>query len=287
MNSVQHTIISIFQQLPDFKGKRRLAKWLLAGLINSEKNTLISGKENLKYKLPNLVETVGFEILINGMYEKETSDFIISQLPKGGRLLDIGGNIGAVIVPVLHKRKDIVAVSIEASPRIFAFLQENIRMNNLVNVTLINKAITDTSGLKVSFFSPESNYGKGSLSASFTDKAEEVDTIMLDDLCSGESNFRPDFIKIDVEGYEYFVFKGGAELLQSPQAPDILLEFVDWAEANAGAGIGSSQQILLDYGYSIYKFENGWQKNQLISTPLTSGASMLFATKNNGVTPHE
>jgi FkbM family methyltransferase len=38
------------------------------------------------------------------------------------------------------------------------------------------------------------------------------------------------FIKIDVEGYEYTVFKGGKELLSQDDAPDIFLEFVDWAE---------------------------------------------------------
>jgi FkbM family methyltransferase len=281
MNTTDRILVKIFQQLPDFKGKRRLAKLLLKQLIASTKDLTIKGTDSLEYKLPNLVETVGFEILINGIYEKDTSDFIISQVPKDGSLLDIGANIGAVTIPVLHKRKDITAVSVEASPRIYRYLETNVRQNDLTGVTLVNKAVTATDGLKVNFFSPENNYGKGSLSASFTDKAEEVETITLDTLCEEKRLLKPDFIKIDVEGYEYAVFKGGKRTLASEDAPDILLEFVDWAEGNAGEQAGSAQQLLFDYGYKIFQFENSRNITKRLSRPLTSGASMLIATKKN------
>ena len=44
-------------------------------------------------------------------------------------------------------------------------------------------------------------------------------------------------------------------LLGRPDAPDIIFEFVDWAEEAAnGAEIGASQQILRDMGYRIFYF---------------------------------
>jgi len=62
-----------------------------------------------------------------------------------------------------------------------------------------------------------------------------------------------DFIKIDVEGYEYHVFKGAETTLSRPDAPDILFEFVDWAEEKAaGIAIGDAQRILKSYGYRIF-----------------------------------
>jgi Methyltransferase FkbM domain len=104
-----------------------------------------------------------------------------------------------------------------------------------------------------------------------------VTTISLNDLMD-ESSLPIDFVKVDIEGFEALAFKGGGRLLSSAHAPNILFEFVDWAEKLSDQEPGSAQIELLNFGYHLYAFENGKIANR-IDTPIISGACLIFATK--------
>ena len=89
------------------------------------------------------------------------------------------------------------------------------------------------------------------------------------------------FIKIDVEGYEHYAFKGAENLLRKDDAPGILFEFADWAE-NLASGLkaGDAQRILKDFGYDLFIF-NVDQSITPINDILTEGNFMLFAKKGH------
>jgi len=268
----------LLRKLPDFRGKRRVSKILLGSKILQKTDLTVKGKFGCTYILPNIQETIGFEILINGVYEPETILFIKQRIKESGKLLDVGANIGAICAPLGMLRRDIHIVSLEASPWVFEYLRQNISANQLTNLELINKAISSEKGKIVEFFSPKDKFGKGSLAPIFTSEAEKIETTTIDELAASEGNII-DFIKIDVEGFEASAFRGGSKFLSSPQAPDILFEFVDWAEELAGEKIGSSQGVLMDYGYDLYTFLKGKIVERL-SHPLLKGGHLIFATKN-------
>lgn len=263
-----------------FKGKQRLARFLLNNSIANKKDFWVKGKQNCEYFIPNLVENIGFEIFINGVFEQETSDFFASRLPPGGVFLDLGANIGTITIPLIRKRKDVKVVCVEAAPWIFNYLQKNLARNEAQNVTAINKVLFYTDHEVVNFYSPGDKFGKGSLSPVFTDKLVKVETVKTDSLVRDLGLRKVDIIKIDVEGYEYHVFKGATELLGRADAPDILFEFVDWAEENAkGIEVGDAQQILLDMGYRIYYFNNKLKKMKELKSVIREGFFMLYASK--------
>ena len=87
-------MVKYLQLIPDFKGKKRLSKYILDLFYDSKKSVKVDCKNGLSFVLPNTVENVGFEVLINGSYEQEMVDFIIENLPNGAGFLDIGANIG-------------------------------------------------------------------------------------------------------------------------------------------------------------------------------------------------
>lgn len=271
----------ILRKLPIFRGKQRLSKWLLKTEIESLKNIETEDKIGCKYLLPNIKENIGFEIFINAVYEPETIELIIELLQPNALFLDIGANIGAISLPICKCRPDVSAYSIEASPRVFEYLKINTHLNELSNCTVINKAISDIDNQELNFYSPVDNYGKGSFANVFTNDAERVTTITLDSLLSKYSIVNPDVIKIDIEGFEYVAFKGGVHALSKPDAPDIIFEFVDWAERLSKLCVaGGAQQQLLDYGYSLYEIKKSG-KLKLRETVITKGAAMLLATKKN------
>lgn len=83
-----------------------------------------------------------------------------------------------------------------------------------------------------------------------------------------------------MEGFESQAFREGRKLLGANQGPDILFEFVDWAEAASGVSPGEAQAVLMSCGYSVHVLHNNSLSNA-ITTPVSKGAFMLYGTKRN------
>ena len=56
-------------------------------------------------------------------------------------------------------------------------------------------------------------------------KAEKVQLITLDDYCKENRIARIDLLKCDVEGHEYFVFKGAQEMIEAEKILRIQFEY--------------------------------------------------------------
>ena len=68
-------IYKFLQKLPLFKGKLRLAKVLI---FNKEKPRQFTINHGLTIAVPNLIENISFELLVNGIYEQYIIDLITS-----------------------------------------------------------------------------------------------------------------------------------------------------------------------------------------------------------------
>ncbi len=68
--------------LPDFRGKRRLVRYLLRSYMATAKDLTIEGSMSCRYLLPNLKETIAFDLFCNGTYEPETFRFLSSLLER-------------------------------------------------------------------------------------------------------------------------------------------------------------------------------------------------------------
>ena len=270
---------ALLRLIPHFKGKFRLTRLLFSNKLKTAKDITITGRNGLQYYLPNLKENIAFEIFADGIYEKETSDLIVEKLCPNAVLLDVGANIGSITMPVCTARPDVKVICAEASVNVFTYLQKNIAFNKLKNCVLVNKAISNADDEEVIFFNPDDLFGKGSMASSFVGTSEKIKTITIDTLLANLKITALDFIKIDIEGYEYFAFKGAEKTLQQTNAPDILFEFLDCAEnADRNLKPGDAQRLLMNYGYNLYRID---KHHKLIKqeAPLEKGEAMLFATK--------
>lgn len=271
-------VSGILRKVPDFKGKQRITRLIYGNYLKKASDILVTGSYGCRYILPNLIETISFEIFINGMYEKDTHEFLLKRIPPNAVVLDLGANIGSIIIPICRKRSDVRAICVEASPWVFEYLKKNVELNGLRNIDLVNKAVLDSDDQTIDFYGPEEKFGKGSLTPNYTNKSVPILATRVDTLLKERNIPKVDIIKIDIQGFEYYAFKGACHLLRSPDAPDILFEFEDWAEREAsGLKAGFAQSLLKEYGYDIYSFEKGRLVRQ--EEIIVTGTHMLYASK--------
>lgn len=173
-------------------------------------------------------------IIEHGEWEEPVREALRKYLPVGGTFFDIGANIGLHSIyaaALVGPHGTIVAV--EPHPRIERFLWSNVEINGLgQRVSVLRCAATDgatdivsfdyfaehpgMSGLKV----PESRL----LEARGSVETISVPTTTIDDLV--KKHGVPDFIKIDVEGFESLVIRGAERTLTERSCPVFLLEWL-------------------------------------------------------------
>lgn len=93
---------------------------------------------------------------------------------------------------------------------------ENMLANNIVNVELIQKAVSDSQGeMKLNVLESYGHHSLGKVSTSKQVGIQAVSVVTLDMFCTSTNIDEIDFLKVDVEGFEMEVFKGAINLFEN------------------------------------------------------------------------
>jgi len=264
-------LLQFYRALVPFKGKFRLGKLLFRSFIDKNYSFEFKAHQHIKYKIPNTIESLGIELLINGVYEKDVVTFLKDHVKAGEFYFDVGANIGALGLPIKKNNPGIKYIGFEASPNTFEYLKYNFSENKIENYELHNFLVHEEDRQLLKFYQAE-KYGESSMAPTFTEEYIHVDSISLDSFCKTQQIHRINWIKVDVQGFELFVFKGLKQLLIDKKVENILFEFEHWAEEWAGVEIGAAQQYLIDIGYEL--FDLGGKK---LTGIITYGETMIWA----------
>ena len=157
-------------------------------------------------------KTIDDTIMNLGFWEPDMSKLIRKNLRKWDVFLDIGANIGyfsLLASSIVGNEGEVLAF--EPSSKNFAELQKNIALNNFSNISAIRHAVSNTATTKNLFYNPTNPGGSSLVENLHSGKeGESIETIVLDDFL-GEKKI--DFIKMDIEGYEYFAILGMKKIL--------------------------------------------------------------------------
>lgn len=134
--------------------------------------------------------------------------------------LDLGANIGVTALALSEIAPDGTIYAFEPSPTVYPLLVSNVKDNDCRNIRTRQLAVADIDG-KATFFD-KSAYGHIS-----ADGEVEVATATLETIVGALQLDRIDFIKIDIEGYEYKVLRSALTLLRRFD-PIIYFEFNTW-----------------------------------------------------------
>lgn len=196
-------------------------------------------------------------------------------LQAGDICWDIGANIGfyTCFFAVLVGDKGSV-VSFEPTSVTMSFLENNVHLNNLQNVLLKKIAVGDTQGRMQIFMNmPDKAEGTVSLRTTSGPHSEMIDIDTIDNLSACLPV--PDFIKIDVEGYQMKVFEGGKKFFLN-HSPMIMAELGD----NDKTLMSSTQDFLCNCGYTICEFTKHALK-RCDNIVLSNGRNFLMVKENS------
>lgn len=152
-------------------------------------------------------------------YEPIIQNKVAPYIKDGDLVFDIGGNIGQYLLLF----SELVGVSgrvvsIEPDSKNFTFLQFNVNINKILNTIILNTGLDKSTSILNFYRDTETGGRKGSfkkefVESSFNGQIEEVNTITFDSLI--DIYGKPQFVKIDVEGYEVNVLEGLTYALES------------------------------------------------------------------------
>lgn len=158
-------------------------------------------------------------------------DYLFKTIKPGQTVLDIGAHKGGYLYLILQLiGKNGKVVAFEPQSLLFNYISKMKRLLNWDNVTVEHIALSDTE-TETTLFIPTNNVSsKSAPGATILNNrerndigfTEKVGTDSLDHYCSTH-NVAPDFLKIDVEGNELNIFKGGMNTL-SKHKPRIIVE---------------------------------------------------------------
>jgi FkbM family methyltransferase len=184
--------------------------------------------------------------------EKEELQMMENLVKDGDNFYDIGANIGWHSMNLALSNRTLNIFSFEPVPSTYNSLVENIKLNSISNIYTFNEGLSKTSGFSDFYFN-KSITGNSSLKNLTGDSdVEKIRCKFLTlDEHSSESKFKPNFIKIDVEGAELLVLEGGINTINKYK-PVIFAEILRKFSEKFGYDPNLIFQLLADLGYNAY-----------------------------------
>jgi len=142
------------------------------------------------------------------------------------RILVVGAHIGTLAIPLAKISGKVVAI--EANPRTYGLLVQNIALNSVANCTAINVAASDKDE-EIKFLLSRANSGgskrvpRNKEYMYYYDNPKEISVraVSLDEHLE-EKDF--DIVIMDIEGSEYFALKGMQSILS--KCKFLMIEFL-------------------------------------------------------------
>ena len=248
----------------DFRGKTRLLDLLAVGPNNA--NLAPAGFNRLACRDGIIIEArnnrdIMFrELMVNGWYQDEVLTALRHLLRPGDVFWDIGANYGFVSIFVERAFDGHVrTVSFEPSPFVLTDLRRNLELNECRHVEVQPICLSDRLGVVKFYASAENSWNativRGFAESTGEDIEVEVQSSTIDESVKHLSP--PAVIKLDVEGAEPMVIRGGQEFLRA-QRPAMIVEYN--VDAIRGAGLTPEAYLAMfhDIGYRIHLLRRPW-----------------------------
>jgi FkbM family methyltransferase len=211
---------------------------------------------------------------------ESTLAFIKPYLKPGTVAIDVGAHIGNFTIFMMRTvGRDGLVVAIEPAPETFLCLARNVAKEfvalRCLNCLPLPCALSNKTGKANFVFKPEHPSASGLLGEadeSIGQKSVAVEVLTLDDIGAIIGDQPISFLKIDVEGSEIDVLRGGRKLI-SEKRPVMFIETSVYAFAERGITGAELEEAVIQLGYRIEYFPQEWiaagkQPHDMLAIPL-------------------
>lgn len=220
-------------------------------------------RDGLNWQL-DLGEGIDFAIYLLGAFERGTQRQYSEILKAGDVALDIGANIGAHTLPIARCVGPGGQVhAFEPTAFAFAKLQANIARNPVLGerITAGQTLLSDSEEAAppaaiASSWPLDGGRGGHPLHGGHEKSTDGAAAQTLDSYVTRSGLERIDFIKLDVDGNECRVLRGGRETLQRFRPP-IILELAPYVFSSGENNFEAFIELLQDTGYKLVRSPGG------------------------------
>ena len=204
------------------------------------------------YSLRLHPSSLALSLWVNDKDRDVDTDVVSSLLETGDTYVDVGANIGQLVVEAgvaVGQRGEVLAF--EAHPKTAVYMSENVELNGLQNVKIAQAAVGDEFGWVA--FSDQRSDDQNKV----VEVGLNVPMVRLEPFLKALGK-RVKLLKVDVEGFEKYVFLGSGSALQNVDF--IYFEVMDSHYLNYGYDFQEIFDILNSNGFSLGVIS----KNELI-----------------------
>jgi FkbM family methyltransferase len=215
----------------------------------------------------------------SGWMGRDDRRFFEDQLKPGMKVLDVGANIGLYTLLFSDLVGELGKVySFEPDPISYASLKEACRVNNRSNIRHFPCALGNSRGkalLQKSIFNSGDNRIKAGAVPDVEEERERTPLISVDRADFLLPSETVDFIKMDVQGWEFHALSGMGTLIRRSDEVQIYFEFWPQGLRNAGSSPDALFDLLHSYGLSVLREQrHDWQE-------VRSSRELLGQMRNN------
>jgi len=222
----------------------KVADYVVRKVIDSDLTYEVQGFKLKKGRTTRLA-------ILTGEVDPSITKIIKNIVKPGMSVFDLGANFGWFTL-VLSK---LVGESghvyyFEADTTLVKTINENVKRNNLTNVSVFPWAISNKSETAMFYLNDSYDTRSQLDSIKIKGKSIEVNTISVDEFCQ-KQNVKPDFIKMDIEGSEPKAFEGMENIVTENSDLIIITEFNQGAIKDVASSVEDFIKIIKKLNLSI------------------------------------
>lgn len=202
--------------LPLVKGKcvsHFFSRWIPMPHLYPSGSSREVVRQDLKLKL-DISDMVDWHIYFE--FQDPGYNFLFKQVSPSDTVFDIGANIGYVSLRLAKLASQGRVLGFEPSSYNFAKCKQNLHLNNLSNVEVLNMGLGRKPGVLTLVTDTIHNHGMNHIATTTSTggDGETVRVSTLDEIAETQKLTQLNLIKLDVEGYELEILKGGESTLK-------------------------------------------------------------------------
>jgi FkbM family methyltransferase len=188
-------------------------------------------------------------------YDAPVAEFLRERVKPGALCLDVGANVGVYVLQFAHwSAPSGHVIAFEPNPSAVAILEKHVEMNGLTErVRIVPAAVGERSGEDILYAAEAEGMSRlGEPNVALCGNVYEitVPVLTLDEYCAAEG-LKPDWLFVDIEGFEIAALSGARDLIQSLRGQlGIVVEMHPSVWSSANTTRERAEALLVDLGLS-------------------------------------